>query len=489
VTVSIDDANGTTCGCAVTGGDGGRVVVTAAGSGASVVVVVVGTVVVVVVVDVGVDEDVAVGRGTSPAVTSAEVAHPPRLAAASARTTRLGLTRDGSIPTSVSRATPPVAAQAAPSPYVDQPMAAIERDWVALTSATGTRAGHGPHPCQGLYHRPPGPRPAVACIATHYNVDFSEHYLAERLAARGIGFLGWNTRYRGNEPYFLLEHALVDIGAGVRWLREEAGVEAVVILGNSGGGSLMGAYLSQATDPSVEPALGLPLPEAVLDLPSADLYISLNAHPGRPEVLTAWMDPAVTDEADPLSVDPELDMFDARHALPYDPAFVERYRAGQRDRNHRITAWVRAELDRLGGAGAWDRTFNLHRVWADLRFADLSIDPSDRQPGCYAGDPRAANYGPFAIGGTSTLRAWLSMWSLETSQCQGPPHLARIRVPSLVVQSLADRGVFPSDAHAIHDALAAEDKALELVAGEHYFETGGRDEVADLVAAWIRDRT
>ena len=190
-----------------------------------------------------------------------------------------------------------------------------------------------------------------------------------------------------------------------------------------------------------------------VDLPTADLYISLNAHPGRPEVLTAWIDPSVTDETDPLSVDPDLDMFDPRHGPPYDGAFVDRYRAAQRTRNHRITAWVRAELDRLAAAGAWDRTFNLHRVWADLRFADLTLDPSDRRPGCYAGDPRGANYGPFAIGGTSTLRSWLSMWSLETSQCQGAPHLARITVPSLVVQSLADRGVFPSDAHAIHDAL------------------------------------
>ncbi len=368
-------------------------------------------------------------------------------------------------------------------------MATIERDWVALTSPTGNRAGHGPHPCQGLYHHAAGDRPSVACIATHYNVDFSEHYLAAPLAQRGIGFLGWNTRYRGNEPYFLLEHALVDIGAGVRWLREEAGVETVAILGNSGGGSLMGAYLSQATDPSIEPSFGLPLPDAVLDLPGADLYISLNAHPGRPEVQTAWIDPSVTDEADPLSVDPDLDMFRPEHGPPYDPAFVDRYRAAQRERNHRITAWVRTELDRLQAAGAWDRMFNLYRVWADLRFADLALDPSDREPGCYAGDPRAANYGPFAIGGTSTLRSWLSMWSLEASQCQGAPHLARIVAPSLVVQSLADRGVFPSDARAIHDALAAVDKSLELVPGEHYFETGGRDEVADLVADWIKARS
>jgi pimeloyl-ACP methyl ester carboxylesterase len=128
-------------------------------------------------------------------------------------------------------------------------------------------------------------------------------------------------------------------------------------------------------------------------------------------------------------------------------------------------------------------------VWADLRFADLSLDPSDRRAGCYAGDPRAANLGPFAIGGTSTLRSWLSMWNLQTSQCRGAPHLQRITVPSLVVQSLADRGVFPSDATAIHEALASEDKALELVPGEHYFEDTGPTGVADLVAAWIHART
>jgi hypothetical protein len=60
-------------------------------------------------------------------------------------------------------------------------------------------------------------------------------------------------------------------------------------------------------------------------------------------------------------------------------------------------------------------------------------------------------------------------------------------VPSLVVQSLADRGVFPSDARAIHDGLAADDKELEFVPGEHYFEDGGRNDVADLMAAWLRD--
>lgn len=48
-------------------------------------------------------------------------------------------------------------------------------------------------PCQGLYHHSVGRKPKVALIAAHYQIDFSEHYLAEYMAIRGIGFLGWNT--------------------------------------------------------------------------------------------------------------------------------------------------------------------------------------------------------------------------------------------------------------------------------------------------------
>jgi len=363
---------------------------------------------------------------------------------------------------------------------------AVERELVALTSPTAGEAGHGPHPCQGLYHRPARRWPRVACIATHYNVDFSEHYLAPLLAARGVGFLGWNTRFRGDEVHFLLEHALIDIGVGVRWLREQAGVEVVVVLGNSGGGSLMAAYQSQAVDPSLTPAPGLPLPDAVGELVPGDLYVSLNAHAGRPEVLTAWSDPSVVDETDPLSTDPALDLF--AQALPLDAGWVARYRAAQEARNNRVTAWARAELERLSSAGAWDRVFTFHRTWADPRFVDLALDPSERRPGCYAGDPARANRGAWGIGAASTLRTWLSMWSLEASPCRAAPHLAKVTVPSLVVQSTADRGVFPSDARAVHDSLAATDKALELVPGEHYFEDGGREDVADLLAAWIGAR-
>jgi pimeloyl-ACP methyl ester carboxylesterase len=370
-------------------------------------------------------------------------------------------------------------------------MKPVERRFVSLASPTAGRNGAGYYPCQGLYCTPAGERPRTALIATHYNVDFSEHYLGELMAARGYGFLGWNTRFRGNETYFLLEHALVDIGVGVRWLREQAGVEQVVLLGNSGGGSLMAAYQSQAVEPNLQPIAGGTLPEAVNELQPCDLYVSLNAHPGRPEVLTAWMDPSVTDETDPTSVDASLDMYDPANGPPYPEEFALRYRAAQQARNDRITAWALSELERLQGRGVYDRVFTLARTWADLRMLDGSLDPSDRPLGvCYAGDPRWANYSPFGIGHANTLRTWLSMWSLEHSQCRAIPHLERITLPALVIQSLADTGVFPSDAHTIHQHLGGSDRTLELIPGDHYLldPVSARDEVADQVAHWLAKR-
>lgn len=369
-------------------------------------------------------------------------------------------------------------------------IAKVDRQFIGMVSPTAPRIQAGGHPCQGIYTAPKGVRPKTAFIATHYNVDFSEHYIAPYLAARGFGFLGWNTRYRGAEDQFLLEHAVIDIGVGMRWLREQAGVETIVILGNSGGGSLMGAYQAEAIAPTLSELVQGAGLEALHTLPKADLYISLNAHQGRPEVLTDWMDASVVDEFDPVATDESLNPFNPDNGPPYSPEFITRYRAAQRHRNQRITDYAKAELARLNAAGVPDRLMPLFRCWGDLRFMDGSIDPSQRKtPACYRGHPAIANKSP-SIGRANNLKTWLSMWSLETSKCQGAEQLAKFDLPCLVVQGLADTGVFPSDAHKIFGNIGTRDKSLELIMGAHYFEDSRaeRDNMADLLAAWVAKR-
>lgn len=370
------------------------------------------------------------------------------------------------------------------------PTPGVSREFVGMESPTARRAGAGGHPCQGLYHRGVGRKPKVAVIATHYQIDFSEHYLADYLATRGIGFLGWNTRFRGFESTFLLDHALVDIGVGVRWLREVQGIETVVLLGNSGGGSLMAAYQAQAVHHHVTPLDGMRPAAGLTDLPAADGYVASAAHPGRPDVLTAWMDASVTDENDALATDPDLDLFSERNGPPYSADFVARYRAAQIARNEAITDWAEAELTRVRAAGFSDRPFTVLRTWADPRMVDPTLEPTRRQANmCYAGPPVKANRSAYGIAAACTLRNWIGMWSLRHAQTRAEPHLALIDCPALVINADQDTGVYPSDAQRIHDALGSADKAKVSIDTDHYFTTpGARSEQADTIAKWIAKR-
>jgi hypothetical protein len=86
------------------------------------------------------------------------------------------------------------------------------------------------------------------------------------------------------------------------------------------------------------------------ELPSADGMIFLAAHPGEGHFLLHAIDPSVTDETDPLSCDPALDLFDPANgfnpngASHYSDEFRDRYyRAQSRVMNTRI-AEVEANL-------------------------------------------------------------------------------------------------------------------------------------------------
>ncbi|HKA11429.1 MAG TPA: alpha/beta hydrolase [Candidatus Dormibacteraeota bacterium] len=316
-----------------------------------------------------------------------------------------------------------------------------------------------------------GPRPATALVIMHPTVSFLHHYALIPLAERGYAALGLNSRFAGNEAQLLIDKVVLDLAAGVAELRER-GFEHVVLVGNSGGGALAAFYQAHAEEPA---------------RPLADAVIILNAHRGRPQVLTAWLDPSVTDEWDPLSANPSLDMFDQSNGPPYRSDFVERYRAAQEARNRRITAWAQERLESAG-----DQAFVVHRTAADLRFVDLALDPSDRAVGTYWGpDVRAANYAAGGLARFSTLRSWLSQWGLDTSPAPAEPSLARCYGPMLFIQGTADQGIFPSDARALFEAAASEDKQLSWIRGGSHYFLGQPDlqrEVYDMIESWLGAR-
>src|SRR3546814_4647447 len=84
----------------------------------------------------------------------------------------------------------------------------------------------------------------------------------------------------------------------------------------------MGAYQAEAIAPTLTDRLPPAGQDALAELVKGDLYISFNAHQGRPEVLTDWMDASVIDENDPTLTDPQLDPFNPDNGPPYSDAFI-----------------------------------------------------------------------------------------------------------------------------------------------------------------------
>ena len=342
--------------------------------------------------------------------------------------------------------------------------------------------------------KPAGTQPSTAIMICHPTANFLGHYALNGLAERGFGAIGFTTRYVGNDSTLIMENCLLDMGTMVEHLYS-IGYERVVLIGNSGGASIVPYYQAQALEPTVSsPAGGGPDLTTAGRRP-ADAIIALNAHPSRSRLSTEWLDPAIHDELRPFDRDPALDMYHPDNAPPYSAEFIARYRAAQVARNRRIAAWCEEQLEWLrtspdAPAGLDDIAFTIHGTGADLRFLDGNIDPSDRDVGVTLhGAPPVANYLPAMISRTSSCRSFLNQWSIDHTMADSLRWLPSITSPFLVVLGTADPTVLPDMARQMYDAASSSERRdLHFVkGGTHYFENQPEllAEALDVIAAWL----
>jgi pimeloyl-ACP methyl ester carboxylesterase len=356
------------------------------------------------------------------------------------------------------------------------------------------------HTLDGLLVWNPQSKPRGATLSMHPDGSGLKHFELEPLARAGFMALRLKSRFAGNNVTMIMEEIMLDIAGGVKFLRER-GCEKVALFGHSGGGPLMAFYQSQAESPTVvsTPA-GDPPDLTKAELPKADAIIITNSHLGRHVEFTQRIDPSVTDESDPFSIDPSLDMYDPNNyeardgGVVYSSDFLEKYREAQKSRCDRIGDRARAKLREIrerAHQGVHDMPFLLYRTMANPRFLDRVNFKSGMRTGTLWGDPYALNYtaqrgreGPFV-----TLKSWFSHLYYATANADTLRHIARVGAPLLVVGGTADYGGDISG--AVYEAAPTADKQLKYVEGaSHWFESHSDhlNQAMSVTANWLRER-
>lgn len=381
----------------------------------------------------------------------------------------------------------------------------VVRQWVhvsyeensQMTETYGFVGSQGTVNLEGLLIRPATGGSDTVFLMMHPSSTLQLLPLPTGMAEAGLSVLCMGSRYAKNDSALIYEKVALDLGACVRYAKEQLGFKTVILLGWSGGGSLALFYQSQAQRPTITttPA-GDPVDLQAARLWPADGVVLEAAHRSRARCLADWIDPSVLDEQNPDIRDLELDLYSPHLPVrpPYPTDWLAAYRAAQLARVRRITARVLDTLDELRrrGTAEMERGFVTHRTMAEPRFLDASIEPNDRPIGrCYMGVPETANNGPVGLARFSMLRSWLSQWSIDHSRADGETCAADVTVPLLAIEHSADDAVPQPDVGLMYKACGSQDKQFHCIQGANHYFKGQPDHLQrslQLITEWAQAR-
>ena len=161
----------------------------------------------------------------------------------------------------------------------------------------------------------PDPKTKVAIIIMHSDGDYIDTPQAYALAQRGYRCFAAHVADKKES----LDNKLMDLHKVVKYAKEYPGVEKVLLLGHSGGATLMSAYeaiaeMGQAYFQSGRHLIDL---DKIEDPIPCDGVILIDSNFGNGVMTLLSLDPAIINEGDGIHLDPAYDLFNVSNG--YDP--------------------------------------------------------------------------------------------------------------------------------------------------------------------------
>ena len=399
----------------------------------------------------------------------------------------------------------------------------------------------------GVFYEPAekGSRRLTTVLVMHSDEDYLTCPTGPELAKRGYRVLCANVPVKEGMFFSQIEKTQA-VKSAVEYLRGLDRVGKLVLMGHSGGATLMTCYQAVAENgPQVFRGGNMiyPWPDDA-ELPSADGVMLLDANWGNAAMQLFSLDPAVVDEASGMKLDSGYNLF--APANGFDPngstfsdEFIQCFQEKQGERNNAILHYALSRLQAIiDGKGDYSDDEQLVIPGANQVFFNNKLYAQDIRLMSHTKTPHLLLHGDgrrtteivrsvrgpensvslthsLVEGGRiMTVRNYLSSYAVRTLPDYGyddcevrgidwdssyacpPGNVKHIRVPLLVMGMTAGWEYLASE--TIYNMAASEDKTIAFVEGAtHKFETAHHREktpgefgdtmktLHDYVAEWL----
>ena len=209
------------------------------------------------------------------------------------------------------------------------------------------RIGEFLHGVDTILYIPEKRRSSTGIVVMHSDGNYLSFSAGPELAKRGFLTLCANVA----DPSAPLEKKLPSVKTAIEVLRARPEVKRIVLLGHSGGATLMSCYQAVAENgPEIfrDARRIVPMGE-VPELPAADALMLIDSNFGNGVMTLVSIDPAVTDETCGTQTDPAFFPFTEEHGFHkngetcYTETFKKRFFAAQAERQGRL---IQSALER-----------------------------------------------------------------------------------------------------------------------------------------------
>ena len=177
----------------------------------------------------------------------------------------------------------------------------------------------------------PGEKAHIAILVMHSDGNYMNHSACTEMSKRGYRVFCENRNGAGT-----LDQGIANLRQGMAYLRKVDGVEKIVLLGHSGGATLMSSYqmiAEKGVASCQNPERLHKCPNSMAGMPAADGVMLLDANWGNAEMSLFSVDPAVIEQDNGMKINADLDLFNAKNGFnakgnsDYSAEFIKKWQA------------------------------------------------------------------------------------------------------------------------------------------------------------------